>query len=370
MTRAPSQAGDDWYASEESTRVALIAELQRIKRRTWVRPVPVLVLAAAVTGFIMYKVANKTIMVQAEVVLALTEGVMSGPQNSLPVDQLREYVSSVLLPDGKLIDLIEKRDLSRLRKRLGPQFAIEELRSSLEIQIWKNSFMYQDEDDNARHSARIALAVTDSDPDHALGIARDLATIVMDTAAARRRKLADTITLQVQALTDATEQKLDGLSNELVQKQAAIDDALKRHRPDVVGILQIDRVALEKERAITEDQLARIAASPESLAGEIAAAGLDMSLTIVEEHRPERPTHSGFVLIMVGVVVGTGVLVGAATLLGAFDSRVHDTDDVARLGLPVLGHIPGFAGDNVGSMQSRGALRARVPSFLRWRSHR
>jgi hypothetical protein len=73
---------------------------------------------------------------------------------------------------------------------------------------------------------------------------------------------------------------------------------------------------------------------------------------------------------MVAVVVGTGSLLGSALLLGAFDSRVHDTDDVARLGLPVLGHIPGFAGDNVGSMQARGAARARVPSFLRWRSHR
>jgi hypothetical protein len=330
----------------------------------------VLALAAAVTGVIVYKVATKPVAVQAEVVLALAEGAMSGPQNALPVDQLREYVSTLLLPDGKLTDLIEKRDLSRLRKRLGPQFAIEELRSSLEIQIWKNSFMYQDEDDNARHSARIGLAVTDSDPDRALGIARDLAAIVIETSAAQRQKLGDAVTQQVTALRDATVKKLDGLADDIVQKQAAIDAAVQQRRPDIAAMLRIDRAALEKERLTTQEQLARIAASPEGLAAEIAEAGQDMSLSIVEEHRPERPTHSGFVLIMVAFVVGTGALVGAATLLGAFDSRVHDTDDVARLGLPVLGHIPGFAGDNVGSMLSRGAVRARVPSFLRWRSHR
>src|SRR5262249_44737619 len=105
-------------------------------------------------------------------------------------------------------------------------------------------------------------------------------------------------------------------------------------------------------------------------AGDIAAAGLDMSLSIVEEHRPERPTHSRFVLILVAAVIGTGALIGSATLLGAFDSRVHDADDVFRLGLPVLGHVPGFAGDNVGSMQSRSVAHARVPSWRRWRSHR
>jgi hypothetical protein len=61
---------------------------------------------------------------------------------------------------------------------------------------------------------------------------------------------------------------------------------------------------------------------------------------------------------------------GTALIMGAFDSRVHDSDDVARLGLTVLGHVPGFAGDDVGSLEARGVSRARVPSFSRWRSHR
>ncbi len=351
--------------------MAMISELQRLKRRTWVRPIPVLLLAAAVTGLIVYKVATKPVAVQSEVVIAMAEGVLSRQQIGIPVDQLREYVSTMLLPDTKLIELIEQRNLFRLRKKLGPQFAIEELRSSLEIQIWKNSFMYYDpEDENSRHSARIGLAVTDSDPDRALDIARDLARIVIETAAVHRAKVADVVEKRVALLRDATDDKLAKLADEVTAKQAAIDNAIKRGRADVAAMLRIDLAALVREQHKTEDQLTSIAASPDALAAEIAAAGLDMSLAIVEEHRPERPSHSGFVLAMVAVVVGTGALLGSATLLGAFDSRVHDTDDVARLGLPVLGHVPGFAGDNVGSMLARGAARARVPSFLRWRFHR
>jgi hypothetical protein len=68
------------------------------------------------------------------------------------------------------------------------------------------------------------------------------------------------------------------------------------------------------------------------------------------------------------IIIGTGALVGATLFLGAFDPRVHDTDDVARRGLPVLGHVPGFSGDRVGSLRARGARRARVPWYLRWRS--
>src|SRR4030095_3201016 len=160
------------------------------------------------------------------------------------------------------------------------------------------------------------------------------------------------------------------LSNQIAATQDAIDDAIKAGRTDTVGILRIDLQALSEQPRRTEGEAKHIGGSSDALAGDIAAAGLDMTLSIVEEHRPERPTHPAFVLVLVAVVVGTGALIGWATLLGAFDSRVHDTDDVVRLGLPVLGHVPGFAGDNVGSMQARSVTRARVPSLLRWRSHR
>src|SRR5215813_10703299 len=115
MSSAPNHPGDDWYESEQSTRLGLIAELQRIKRRTWVRPLPVLILATVVTGLITYKVATKVDSVQSEVVLALVEGTMARQHSGIPVDQLREYFTSVLLPDNRISELIEKRDLSRLR---------------------------------------------------------------------------------------------------------------------------------------------------------------------------------------------------------------------------------------------------------------
>jgi hypothetical protein len=364
-------SSDAWFESEEPTRYVMIAELQRIQRRTRVRPIPVLLLAVVVTAGITYKVATKPVIVESEVVLALTEGQLATRTSSLPVDQLREYFSSVLLPDNKLTELIEKHNLFRLRKRLGPQYALAELRGSLEVQIWKNSFVYYDEDNpDARRSARIGLTVADADPDRAFDIARELASIAIETSARQRQKLADQVSQQVAVMHDATSDKLARLDDEAALKQAAINDARARGRLDLAGILRVDMVALDHERKRTEERLTQIATSRESLAREISSAGLDMTLSVVEEHRPERPTRSGFVLVLVAVVVGTGALIGSALVVGAFDSRVHDTDDVERLGLPVLGQVPRFPGDNVGSMRARSAASARVPSFLRWRSHR
>jgi hypothetical protein len=367
----PPEPGADWYDSEQSTRVGMISELQRIRRRTRVRPLPVLVLATLITVGITRKFATKPVIVEAQIVLALAEGALSNHINTIPVDELRQYVTSVLLPDNKLIQLIEKRDLYRLRKNLGPEFAIDQMRGAFSVQIWKNSFVfYTDDEDNARRSARIGLSVSDTDPDRAFDIAHDLASIAIDSSAAERQKRSDAISSQVATLRDAINDKLDKIIDEISKKQAAVAAANSRGRPEVAGVLRIDLAALDAERRSTEDRLVQIAASRDELASEITAAGLDMSLSIVEEYRPERPTRSSFVLVMIAAVIGTGALVGSALVLGAFDSRVHDTDDVTRLGLPVLGHVPGFAGDRVGSMLTRSAARARVPSFLRWRSHR
>lgn len=369
MTR-PVPQGDQWYESEQPTRRGLVAEVQRIQRRTRVRPMPVLLLATVVTAAISYKVATRPVIVEAEVVLALVEGQLASHTNGLPVDQLRAYVTQVLLPDNKLLGLVEKYDLYPLRKKAGPEFALDGLRGQFNVEIWKNSFMYYDADDNAQRSARIGISVRDIYADRAIDLAHDLANIVMDTAAGFRQQRADQLTQEVEAIRDATADQLDKLAYDIGEKKNAIAQARLRGQGDLAAILRIDLAALESQQRDREARLARIAASSEQLAGDIAAAGLDMSLSIVDETRPERPAHSGLVLAMVIAVVGMGSLAGAALVLGAFDTRIHDPDDVVRLGLPVLGHVPGFAGDTVGSMRTRSAAAARVPSFQRWRFHR
>jgi hypothetical protein len=165
-------------------------------------------------------------------------------------------------------------------------------------------------------------------------------------------------------------ERFDAMSRETAEKETARDKAHRAGNEQLAQALDLELAVLWHEEKKAAHTLAEIASSRDSLADRISEAGLDMSVTVVEEHRPERPDNRDFVLAMIAVVIGIGSLLGSALFLGAFDSRVHDLDDVERLSIPVLGHLPGFPGDHVGSLQSRGALRARVPSFLRWRSHR
>src|SRR4029077_19312876 len=98
-----STNGDHWYESEQPTRRGMVAELQRIRRRTQIRPIPVILVAAVVTTLIAHKIATKPVIVEDEVVIALAEGALASQQSGIPVDQLRAYVTGVLLPDKRLL---------------------------------------------------------------------------------------------------------------------------------------------------------------------------------------------------------------------------------------------------------------------------
>lgn len=373
MTRLSlHQLGDGWYESEESTRAGLVAELQRMRRRLTVRPLPVLLLAALITAAVTYKVVHKQPLVEAEVILALTEGQLGGTgQAGIPADQLRAYVNAVLLPDKQLIAMIERRNMYTLRTKLGAQFALGELREQIEIDIWKNSFQYYDDDDaTAKKSARIGITVMDADPDQAFAVAHDLASIAIVQHEIERERISRAVTDEVTLMREATATRLGGLEAAIALKQAALARARQDGKNGLASAILLDLATLGSQHKHASEQMHSISTTRDGIADQISAAGLDLTLEIVEERRPDRPERSKFVLIMVLVVVGTGALLGAALFVGAFDSRIHDTDDVERLGLPVLGHVPGFAGDSVGSLHARGARRARVGSVMRWRSPR
>jgi hypothetical protein len=361
----------DWYEAEVPTRTVMVSELQRMMRRFRVRPLPVIALAALLTAGIAYKVITKPKLYTADVVLAVNEGSMSGSlDKSIPFDQLKEYVASVLLPDDQLTALIERILPGRIAT-VGAPFALESFRDKVTVSIWKNSFVYfHDVDANAQKSARVGIEVIDEDNERAYEIALAVAKIVIDSHDEQRRKISRRLSDEITLMRDKTHEKIDDLNAAISVKQTAYVEAKKRGNEALAAALSVDLTALAKEIGAAEAQLKLIVSSPDAAANRITAARLDTTISIVDQVKPEKIEQSGMVLAMILAVVAVGSLIGSLLVLGAFDSRVHEVDDITRLGLPVLGHLPGFPGDHVGSLEARGARRRRVPLFFRWRSQR
>ncbi len=371
MRLAPDR-NDDWYESEESTRKAMVRELQRLRRRARVRPLPIIALAALITGALTYKLVTRKQTFQAEVVLALREGSLGTQERvGMPLGELKEFVISVLLPDKKLEELIERRNLHRLRKHLGIQWAVGELREQLEIEVWRNTYVYYDpENPNRNPSARIGITVKDDDPDEAFLLAHDIASIVMDAVREHRLDFAERISEAVASERVALAKRLSDLELRRTELMVAFSKARRAKREGVAQALNLELRQIDGQQRDTEKSMSQLATSQDAIADRIAAAGLDLVIELVGEKRPDRPPSRGLLISIAAVIVGIGSLVGATLLIGAFDSRVHDVEDVERLGLPVLGHVPGFPGDRVGSLEARGVQRKRIPLFRRWRSQR
>jgi capsular polysaccharide biosynthesis protein len=363
---------DDWYESEESTRRGMVQELQRVRRRMMVKPWPVLLLTLLITGALTYKLATRKQRFDAEVVLALREGSLGTQQRvGMPVGELKEFVASVLLPDKKLEELIERRNLHRLRKRLGMNWAVGELRQQMEIEVWRNSYVYYDPDEpNVNPSARIGITVSEDDPDDAYELAHDLASIVMQSVRERRLDFAGRISASVSSERDALSKRLAALELDRTETMVAFSKARRANKEGLAQALNLRLTQIDNQQKDVEKTVSELATSQDAIADRIATAGLDLVIELVGEKRPNRPPSRGLLISIIAVIVGIGSLIGTALVLGAFDSRVHDAEDVERLGLPVLGHVPGFPGDRVGSLEARGVQRNRVPSFRRWRSQR
>jgi hypothetical protein len=359
----------DWYEREPPLRRVLVAELRRLKGRAEARWVLVVALAALLTAAVVYKVAKKPKQYRARIVLALTEGDLSEHHDATPLDQLRDYVGTVLLSNEKLLRIIEERDLFSLRKTHGDEYAIAELRDMFEINVWRNYFQYQ-QSYETRRSARIAVSFTHADPDFAYEMAQELTTVIIAGEGERRAIAARELADAARHTLTAARRRVDEVNTEVSAITVALARAEGAGRTGEASVLRLRAAELNLE--VTRAQEAYLALeqamTAEALQAEVTAAGLALQLEVVDERKPARPEVSRTtVLIMVGVVTWLIMLPIVAVVIGAFDTRVHDGDDVARLNLPVLGHVPGFPGDRVGALVARGAARTRMKGFFRWR---
>ncbi len=355
---------DGWYESESPTRRVLVAELQRLKRRAQARWPLILVLVIGLTAAVLYKRAQKVKVHRAQVILAVAEGTLGDGRHPMPVMELRAYVNDVLLSNGVLLDLVEELDLFPLRAKLGDDFAINELRDMFNVGVFRNYFLYQYSVDEPR-SARIAIVVTHTDPDFAWRMAHRLATLVVDGEHAHRLEVAEQLGLEVEAAIRTARARLIEVETALNERSLALSTAQQDGDVGRTAALTVETAELAARlRGEREAILGLITqGSGDSMALAIDRAGLGMSFEIAEERRPfEEPGARLYFQIMIGAVVFFGLLPVVAIFVGAFDSRVHDAEDVERVGLPVIGHVPAFPGDRVGSLRARGVRGRRVPS--------
>ncbi len=359
----------DWYESEPPFYRTLIAELQRLKRRAQARWPLVVAIGLALTAAVVWKVAKKPAMYRARLVLAISEGELATSRGSTPLNELRDYIDNVLLSNGELIKLLEERELYVDERELyGDEAVLMDVRDALGIAVWRNFFQYSYAYDE-RRTARVAISFTDRDPDFAYEMARAITYLVIAREGEHRLDVA-------RDLEEASRSVLETMRGRVIDARAAQTEAaaalaaaearddqaqiaLQRLRGNEVGV-----AVIRAEEAFKSVQLTT---TSEALQAQAIAAGLALEINVVDERKPPRHDRSMLVLIGLALVALCIFVPLAGVVIGAFDGRVHDLDDVGRLELVALGHLPAFPGDHVGRLRDRGVQRRRMPSWVPWR---
>jgi uncharacterized protein involved in exopolysaccharide biosynthesis len=362
----------DWIETEEPLLRGAVSEIQRMVRRARNRIWLIILVAIAVTSAFVWKAAKKKTLYEASIAISIDEGSMSKRDTFLPVTDLRNYIITVLLSDTKLLEPIEANNWYPSRKVLGKEFAISELWDQTDVQVSRNFFLYEDEIDAPR-SARIDITVGDADPVRAYAVADAVALIITTAAAEQQQMSSAAVTRAIRDIQASFNQKIHTLESRNAELEVAISRAKRSGNQLQLSRLQIEKLAatVELKRVGNQFSSETAASAMASLSEEISASGQDLALTRISEERPGVNPNRGFVLIASGMVVLVIALLLCVAIFGAYDTRVHDADDLRRLGLPIAGHFPSFPGDDVGALKSRGiattSTTRRVPLRQLWR---
>jgi len=286
----------------------------------------------------LYKIATHKPAVEAEIVLALSEAARG--ESVACRSTSCAGTSHGAAPDDKIKQLIVHAACSRSRRKLGANYAVEEHAASSRSKILEEH----------RSTATTTLSTrrgSASSPGHgstrAYGLARDL-------AADRDRDGGRAARADGKQLTNRTSRCFATGSKAAERDSRARLPRKTRGRgcaklPAMPSALRLatSSIGAAGERARRgEPQARRNHAEPDSVADRIAAAGLDVTIGIVEEHKPQaRITARARDGDRRGWVRHR---MGTALILGARSTRAFTTPTTRRAGLAVLGHLPGFPG--------------------------
>ena len=339
----------EWTAREPG-RARLRRELLRLWIRATSRPLATLALTALMSAAVVYMYARRPPMFSARVVLSMREGKIdeaaSSPQAKL---ELRSYIADAALNRQNLWTVIEKHDLFPRLRQLDPSFAIDKLWDTLDIDVYRNEFAELRQE--RLRSARIAVRFAFGDPITAELVADDVADMIVDFEARKRRASATLAVAHMNRVAQDAEQQIERRTSELSEKRRLFDSD-RAEDPERLGV-EIARLERTLESARGRLKLVQEAKASIEFKASLEARQLALQFSVVDRERPVAVPRPVSLLIALAVAAFALCLVPAGIAVGAFDSRIYNREDIERLGMPVLGHVPGFRSTQLGSMARR-----------------
>jgi hypothetical protein len=331
---------------------------RRSSRRARARLPLTLACAVLVTAAAVWFVAHRQPPAESRILIRVTESQILRQEKPLTSGDLAAYLYDSAFTNQNLAAIIEKHDLYPLARARGESVAVETMKAYTDVEVYRNYFLVARAYNDPVRSARIAIKYQHPDPETSLLVARDLAELVIATERRRRSGESGSLADLAGAALDRTSEALERRRLDLADRQRALAAAQNRHDDEAVAALKVEIARLGKEINSSSEAVrkARESKRRADLSYAMDQGGVGLLFQIVDERPPPPPPDQREVAIrlaMLSLVCFLFVLPLCAIAIAAFDQRLRDREDVQRLGLPVVGHVPAFDGDDVGSMRAR-----------------
>jgi hypothetical protein len=345
----------DWIGDEKRSH-SVRAEVRRLSSRARRRPIAILLLAALGAGLVVLKITREPELHTARVLLRVTEGVLSDDDTPLPRSELRDYVARVAFGRQQLLQVIEELDLyPRKRAIRGHDWAVANLRDFMQLEVYRNYFALDRGYSTAPRSARIAIYYSDLDPEQAFRVASRLAALVRERERALRDRSSGAAAAGALMAVDRARAAVQASQTHMSELLIELARAEREEDAGRAAQLRYEVMQLFKRIGADRDLLQRTESTAATLSLQRNLDGADIGLRfeVIDERPPTQTRRQWLDLAAIGVVCFVFFMPICVIAVGAFDRRVRDRDDIERLGLAVVGHVPGFPGDRDGSMRSR-----------------
>lgn len=350
----------DWEAREPGFAEGR-RELPRLLRRSRSRRALILALACLVTcGLVAWKVLRPPKR-EAKLALRIVESDFDLTKSVRPVRNYTDYIWGVFLSGPRLQKIITAHKLYPDKYAKDPQLAVEAMRDDLDVEVWRNYFLeeHYDEDDEAR-SVRFSISWKARDPQLALDVVRDLAQTVVLAQTEERREVFSLGQEDVRVAADEASERLATVRRAEAQRRVALAGASEAKKTRLLVELA-DLEDEEKDQVLRLQNLTDTKSRVEiTAAWEHERSGLVFEMVDPGYVEPLKSGPRQLALAAVMVFFSTAFF--ASIVFGAFDNKIRQAGDVRHLGVPVLGAVPPFPGDRVGSL----ADRLRAEDRLRW----
>lgn len=352
----------DWVG-DEADGPGMWVELKRLGRRARRRWLRTFVYCLLCVGLVVGAAARKPRSYASRVAFRVTEGELEAATTPHTNGRLRDYVATVVFSNSRLATVIKKHDLYPALMQRDPGLAVEGMRDDIDVEVWRNYFALPRTADDPARSARLAITFHSNDAQKAYDTVTHLGRLVAESEQRSRVVQAESALRLADDQVETTQKLVAQRRRDIIAKQVEREHA--RTPTEAVQLL-IEQRTLEKALPRAEKLLAQVEARREQLymRAQLEKHALGLKWELIDPgHIEPQGLSKRALLTWLGLIAFVLALPLCGIGVGAFDPRVYDLGDVRRLGLPTVGAVRHFDGDNAGALVERldGDGRARIP---------